>query len=201
MTAESFFQQFDIYKRDAGYAHGYDNLLIMLCEKQLSPRLVDEVLHMRPYPTTYADFKQAAIQMDQALRRAQDISRERRRFQPSQASAPHRPAPAPPVSRPHQLPRHDNTGTTFGGLGQPMDVVIDKAKRNNLCFLCGKAGHISRNCPGRVERMRSMMRFLSGPERREWADEFAMLKESDFEDEEENSERVDGERDFTDAQE
>ena len=40
---------------------------------------------------------------------------------------------------------------------------------------------------------------MSGPEHCTQADEFVMLKESNFKEEEENTEQVDGKWDFTDA--
>ena len=43
--------------------------------------------------------------------------------------------------------RHNTTGVTYAGQGQPMDMGRAKGNRSRACYNCGEAGHFSVNCP------------------------------------------------------
>ena len=93
-----------------------------------------------------------------------------------------RPPPPPPPQRPlnNRGDVRDGTGIRFGGRGEPMDLSYQRAKAQNLCFTCGKPGHIAARCPSKKEVIRMVIRGMSKEERRDWAEEFMGLKESEY---------------------
>ncbi|KAG1884426.1 hypothetical protein F4604DRAFT_1919629 [Suillus subluteus] len=56
----------------------------------------------------------------------------------------------------------DSSGVTCGGRGQPMDLSRQRARENNLCYHCGQAGHIARNCKNHAQAIRQMLDGLNG---------------------------------------
>ena len=195
--AEEFFARFDTLRRQAGYVNGYDEFLIRLLETALDAPLVSSVLGMYPCPATYNRWKEVATRFDNQRRRLQEINRARgqpttlRRPtgplpRPMAASfLPPRPKPTPEVLRYPTLAaatagqpataQRDGSGVTFGGLGQPMDVSVDNARRSGACYLCAKKGHMARVCPERSMRIRAVLESMTTDDREAWAEEIGQL--------------------------
>lgn len=145
--AEEFFAQFDVHRCKAGYGRGdYDDFLIRLLEMALDSSIVQNILSMSDCPVTYDAWKEAAIRFDNQRQHLQEVMQSRqqpmaRRLPHAPPCATYAPPPAAPQFRPPPGPppvtdRRDPTGTTFGGQGQPMEITMDRARRNNLCYLC-----------------------------------------------------------------
>ena len=183
-TAAKFFQEFEIEHCAAGYNNpSFDVYLISLLKEALQFPTVSKIigqLAFRPEKDhTYDNWKQLALVLDKADQQLRELSRKELAKKPLVPMC--RPPPPPPNRTIN--PRgdvKDNTGVRFGGRGEPMDLSYQRAKRQNLCFSCGKAGHIAAKCPERKELVRMMIRRMSKEERRDWAEEFAGLRESDF---------------------
>src|SRR4051812_48905105 len=118
-TAEEFFQKFELNHRAAGYSTGHDSYLIEFLERNLKRDIV-KTIYMQDLPKNYEGGKRKAICLDQ------QEGRWRSRF-PTTASPCFVPCQGnlaststPPVLRPTAL--NQGQGTTFPGLGQPMDV-------------------------------------------------------------------------------
>ncbi|KAG1774229.1 hypothetical protein EV702DRAFT_1241383 [Suillus placidus] len=60
----------------------------------------------------------------------------------------------------------DGSGVIYGGHGQPMDLSRQRARENNLCYRCGQAGHIARNCKNHVQAIRQMLDGLNDEEKK-----------------------------------
>jgi len=85
--------------------------------------------------------------------------------------------------------RKTSSGTTFGGRGQPMD--IDAARKANLCFNCGKPGHMRRDCkepPKRQFNARLLAMEMTPDE------QLALFKEITGDDEPEPAEEAEEEK-------
>ena len=61
-----------------------------------------------------------------------------------------------------------------------MDLSYQKAKKQNLCFTCGKPGHIAMKCPNKKEVIHIVICRISKKECCDWAKEFMGLKESEY---------------------
>ena len=60
-----FFQQFEILKTKAGLKNKvYDAVLIDLLQYSLNTKVLRQLMHIYPVPTTYEDWKGHAIQID-----------------------------------------------------------------------------------------------------------------------------------------
>lgn len=148
-TAEEYITDFEIYEDDTGYNGA---ALIDILKEGLHDRLVSRIYDLAEMPKTLQDWKDWARKLDRQYR---ERRKDRRLLPTSTASNPPPPPPAHPTPSQPMYPatdRRDNTGTTFGGLGQAMD--IDAARRARLCFHCGKAGHFSRFCPEKRSTLR-----------------------------------------------
>lgn len=222
--AEEFFAQFDVHRRKAGYMDGYDDFLIRLLEMALDSSIVQNILSMSECPITYEGWKTAALRFDNQRRRLQDVMRTRqqpmvRRPLHAPPRAPYAPPPVAPQFRPPPGPppvtdKRDQTGVTFGGQGQPMEITMDRARRNNLCYLCNRPGHIARNCPSRTLKIREIIQKMDPEECADWNDQFRAMEhrteselaagywdQSDQLTEEHAAEApVDGQQDFTSPQ-
>lgn len=184
--AEEFFAQFDVHRRKAGYMGDYDDFLIRLLEMALDSSIVQNILSMSDCPVTYEAWKTAAIRFDNQRQRLQEVMRSRqqpmvRRPPHVPPRAPYAPPPAAPQFRPPPGPppatdRRDPTGITFGGQGQPMEITMDRARRNNLCYLCNRPGHIARNCPSRTIKIREIIQKMDPEECADWNDQFRAME-------------------------
>ena len=170
-TAEEFFQEFDLLIRAAKYHENHDEYLISILREKVNSKVVMKITEMVDEPENYHTWKRMAIKIDRKLHLANSIVAK-------PISLP-KPPIIPKQSNP-TLEKRDGTGVTFGGRGQPMDLSIDRARRNGLCYLCGLKGHLARNCPQRKTQIRSILMCMEPEERQAWADEVDCLKESEL---------------------
>ncbi|KAL5522052.1 hypothetical protein ACEPAF_1908 [Sanghuangporus sanghuang] len=132
LNADEFFNKFDICRVDAGLAtEAHDEWLMSRLKRALNPKVVEGIMRLPNEPTTYEEFKKAAVKVDRVERQIRDLMAERRRKTISSTimkPAPQplkRPAPPQQAARPFAPPvqdRRDATGITYGGLGRPLHL-------------------------------------------------------------------------------
>ena len=61
-----------------------------------------------------------------------------------------------------------------------MDLSYQNAKKQNLCFMCGKPGHIVARCSDKKEVIYMVICRMSKEKCYDWAEEFIGLKESEY---------------------
>lgn len=190
-TAEEFFREVDVLRRQAQYTTPeFEKTMIRRLELAVNQHVLNKVLSMPNIPKTYEEWKKHAITFDEAHRHYEEVMKERQPARPATPFArradtppPNRRAPPPPP--PPRNDRRDATGTTFGGIGQPMDVSIDRARRNGQCFGCGKTGHLVANCPDKKTVIRVLSRALGAEGAMDLVNEIRRMRESEFDDTEE----------------
>lgn len=147
-NAEAFFQQFELTRREAQVDD--ENILIDLVEHAI-PKDIRAQIYRRggALPATYDLWKEKAIELDAMERRLKSFDDTPHTWR----SATPRPLPTPPKqyapaqSSAQPAPAWKPSGTTYGGMGKPMD--LDTARRLNVCVKCGQSGHIGKFCPNR----------------------------------------------------
>ena len=154
-TAEEFFQQFELLRREAGFTEKeHHTYLIALIEKHMDGALIDQMYTTIPLPTDYEVWRERITAFDSMKRRRAAIKTSSTPWRSSApaASASRPAATSPQAARPAATsaptPYQGGGGRLYGGMGQPMD--LDAAKRKGLCFTCGQHGHISRFCPNKA---------------------------------------------------
>ncbi|KAL5526815.1 hypothetical protein ACEPAF_8541 [Sanghuangporus sanghuang] len=126
LNADEFFNKFDICRVDAGLAtEAHDEWLMSRLKRALNPKVVEGIMCLPNEPTTYEEFKKAAVKVDRVKHQIRDLMAERRRKTVSSTvmkPAPlplRRPVPPQQATRPFIPPtqdRCDATGVTYGGL-------------------------------------------------------------------------------------
>ena len=103
-------------------------------------------------PTSLEQWFEMAIRFDSQYRERRDLGKTSSWRGTSSSQRPNRPpytrSSGPPTNAPSHNPptndRRDQTGTTYGGTGQAMDM--GRAAGGRTCYYCGIAGHMARNC-------------------------------------------------------
>ncbi|KAL5528002.1 hypothetical protein ACEPAF_7137 [Sanghuangporus sanghuang] len=80
LNADEFFNKFDICRIDAGLAtEAHDEWLMSRLKRALNPKVVEGVMRLPNEPTSYEEFKKAAVKVDRVERQIRDLMAERRR--------------------------------------------------------------------------------------------------------------------------
>ena len=80
-----------------------------------------------------------------------------------------------------------------------MDIFIGQACCREVCYLYGKTGHFTYECPNQKAQIRAVLCAMTGEKRQAWVDEVRELNESSAE-EEQPTEEAPLEEDFMEAQ-
>ncbi|SJL01029.1 uncharacterized protein ARMOST_04345 [Armillaria ostoyae] len=142
---DQFFQKFEELAFEAGVLEN-EQLMFKQIEKAARESSKNTIFAADgEVPTTYAQWKHRLLRMDYNFR----VRKAENQANPSTCSndrAQKTTTPQKGGQTMNMTPeKKDNTGTTYGGRGVPMD--IDKLKKEGKCFRCGEKGHMSKFCP------------------------------------------------------
>ena len=151
---------------------------IRILQKGVHRDLLQHIFTQAPLPTDYDSWKDMLLSLGRLQERFNQQFGTR---STTSSTAPSR-VPHTFVTNVHQPVEHKktNTGTTFGGAGQPMDV--DKLRRDIKCFNCNETGHMHRDCPHEKRKIniRALLDQLEEDEFKELKEECQDERETDF---------------------
>ena len=145
-TSEDFFLEFEEIRLEANIC---ENSVVMFLQAALRPSILNEVLRRDPPPVSYSDWKSASLRADQNQRNSaatrsfqssSSLPQKHSHFQPfrqrflsSSITNSSTSTPTPDKIKPRPQHTHSEHKTSDS--------------KNKNCWLCGKEGHFSRNCP------------------------------------------------------
>lgn len=150
-SAEDFFTEFETLMRQASYQKT-DQFVIQLVRRHASKEIVDALCMSATIPTTYDQWREKIILLDNQRRQREEETRlTQRGWQPNPNARPYQPpqqqTPQKTTATPNNQTdgqRRDGTGVTFLGRGQPMDLdrscLKCKAKKSEK-GTCGSPWH------------------------------------------------------------
>lgn len=160
---ETIIQLFELHGPSSGLGEAG---LVDKFQRTITHRLRESIYGSHPFPTTWEEWKQRALLLDNQHRRFDHIQGQMRQGRPFGAFS-HQTRNQPQrsnVAITHQnttRPPHVQTSTPFSLPANPQPMELDRARhprrnpQSGLCFGCGQPGHIVRNCPSaRAQRIR-----------------------------------------------
>ncbi|KAJ4490992.1 hypothetical protein J3R30DRAFT_3694946 [Lentinula aciculospora] len=155
-SAGNFFKEYELLLKDTNYSRN-DSHVLTLAENAVDHNLLYNIIKGQTEPFAYYQELKKVVTGADNIRQQWAGQKTGYRYtgwwnanpqrqnhgQSSNQQNQQEPKVALRVEYPTAQQR-DATGTTFRGTGRPMD--IDQAREKQLCFNCGKPGHMSRNC-------------------------------------------------------